>query len=662
MTVSTARTDGPRSATNALRLLAPVAVAALAAFASPNASVAQSGAPLRLAPPPRPAAPAEPAPSVQTPATRGDTVTEGGIVVQRLGGGDGGAVGVLSLDDGGLAGTVWQGSSRGLIADLLARAPGSVASPPLHDLLRRLLLTAAPLPPAATGGVDADTVLAARARLLVAMGAAADADALVAAAGRRALTGDLAWPAFEARLLAGDIAGACSTVRARAGDLAAAEWQKALIFCQLVAEQFDQAQFGLSLLRERRVDSDTLFLAVAEALAARQTPKVDATARGSVTPLNLALLRLAWTAVPEGFLDGASASVAAALARSRDLPEASRLAMAMQAEAFGALPVAELRSLVVGLKVTKQELAAALTIADTEAPARAVALLYRAAQAQDVPAARVEVLSRLWEVAAANGMAGTASRLATPLLADVPLLAEFGWFAGAAARMALFDRDLARALGWYDIAAAAASTDSVADGVATGLWPLLRLALGDVRRVPGPAAPPAAAQATPPVTVVAGGAAPGVTQPGGVTVTQIVPLQGDIAVRWDAARLERWLAADAGQHRDAAAARAQRMLALLDAAGDPVPDTVWRAGLPASATAAAPVVATEAAWRLGLDRAGAEGRQGETVLFAVAALGGRDVAAVDAATLHAVVRALAGCDYGEAARAFALDAALVAGL
>jgi hypothetical protein len=665
MTVSTADVRAARGACGAAamrRALAPLGVAAIVLVAGAGSAYAQSGAPLRLAPPERFAPPPSELPATAPSAAgAGAGIPADGVVVQRLGGIDSEAVGVLLPDHGGLAEPVWQDSSRALVVGLLTRLSGTIASPPLRDLVRRLLLTTA-RPPAAAGADDG-SLLAARTRLLVAMGAVADADALIAAAGRRASGGDLAWPSFEARLLANDAAGACRIVRERGRDLAGADWQKALIFCQLIAEQTDQAQFGLNLLRERRIGGDPLFFTVADALAASQTPKLDVvTGAASATPLDLAMLRLAWTAVPARLLDGAPAGIHAAVARTPDLAEDERLATAIRAEAAGAMDAAELRALFGDLKITRQELAAALTIADSEAPSRAVALLYLSARSQDVPAARAEVLQRLWEVASAHGIAGTAARVAAPLLVEMPVLPEFAWFAGTAARMALYASDLPRALGWYEIAAAAASTDSVARDTATALWPLMRLALGDVRRLPQTRPAPAPAEATPPVTVV-GGAVPTV-RPDAVAIAGTMPAPGGIAVPWDGARLVQWLRAEAERAGADAPARALKMLALLDAAGDLVPDAAWRDALPPAGTGAvaAPAAATDSAYRLGLDRAAAGGRTGEAILFAAAALAGRDAGAVDASTLWSIVGALARVGQAEPARAVAVDAALSAGL
>lgn len=638
-------------------MLTALAAATLLTLVTVSAATAQSGAPLRLAPPERLAAPSD---KSSNPAGGVKPAGEG-IVVQRLGGVDSEAVGVLQPGQGGLAATVWQGGARALAVDLLPRVPGTIASPPLRNLVRRLLLTRAPPPPAPADGSVDNSLVAARARLLVSMGAVDDAFALIAAAGRRTRTGDLAWPSFEARLLSGDIAGACRIVREYGGDLAGTDWQKALIFCQLIAEQGDQAQFGLNLLRERRIAGDPLFFGLAEALATRQTPNADEfVAPGAATPLNLALLRLGWTAIPQRMLDDAPAGVIAAMARMPDLPEAQRLAAAIRAEAAGSLPATDLRALFESLAVTKQELAAALTIADSEPPARAIALLYLSARSQNVPAARAEVLQRLWEVASTHGLAGTAARVAAPLLGEVPLLPEFSWFAGAAARIALYTSDLPRAFGWYEVVASAASSDSLADEAATGLWPLIRLALGDVRRLP-PTVPPTAPEDTaPPVAVVAGGT--NTTRTDADAGAGTVAPQGEIAVPWERARLDRWLLDDVERHRGAAAARAGRLLSMLDAAGDPVPDTAWRAALPPAAATTPADVAAEAVFRLGLDRAAAAGRQGETLLFATAAMAGRDAGSLDAATLHAIVRALARTGFNEPARAFALNAALAAGL
>jgi hypothetical protein len=650
--------------------IVPLLIAAGAIAVGAGPAVAQSGAPLRLAPIERPATErARPdAPTAPGGAVTSGQTTANGIVVQRLAGVDSEAVGVLLPGQGGLAATVWNGSSRDLVADLLPRVPGTVTSPPLRELLRRLLLTTAPPPLAGNG--ESGSLTAARVALLVAMGATGDAEALIAAAGRRAPSGDLAWPTFEVRLLAGDLAGGCRLAReqtaAIANDAAGISWQKALIFCQLVTEQTDQAQFGLSLLRERGVADDPLFFAIADALAAGGKPDlggVDLTRR--TTPFDLALLRLAWSAPPAGFLEHAPAGIAAALAHMPDLAEATRIAAAIRAEAAGALSPADLRAMLAALDFTDQELAAALTIADSDAPARAMALLYQAARTQQVPAARAEVMQRLWEVAGQEDMPGTAGRLIAPLLADIPLLSEYTWFAGTASRIALYGGDLPRALGWYEVAAAAAFTDSVAAEVATDLWPVIRLALGDVRRLPAEAPAPPAADTAPPVSVIAGGTQ--TARSDSVVVTPTVPQLGIIALPWDSTRLDTWLRAVAGRSAGGqpgkAPVRAVRLLALLDAVGDPVSDSAWRFALP-TAGAAAPKAAEmgAAVYRLGVERAATAERQGETILLAAALLGGRGTAAVDAASVAAMVRALAAAGYPVEARAAAVEAALAAGL
>ncbi len=663
---------GAGGAVNAGRMLVLLAVAAIAAAgASTGEARAQGKVPMQLAPPEsltRGGGGSGNAPGDTAPAA--DAFTPSGeIVVQRLGGIDREVVGLLAPGQGGLDVDVWRGSSRALVADLLRSVPGTIASPSLRDLVRRLLLTSAP--PPVSAGVDNVSILALRGRLLVAMGEPSDADALVAAASRHALGPELAWPAFDARLLTGDAAGACRLVRELGGQLTSIEGQKALIFCQLLAEQKDPAQFGLSLLRERRAESDTLYFTLAEGLAFGYPPRTgEAVAAGAVTPLNLALLRMAWAEVPGWFAEQASPGIVEAIARTPDLAEGVRLAAAIRAEAAGALPAADLRALFEQLKVTPQELASALTIADTEKPARAVALLYLAARAQTVPAARAEALQRMWEIAAQYGVRGTAARLAAPLLAEIPLLSGFSWFAGTASRMSLLAGDLPRALGWYDTAAAASGADPVALETATALWPLVRLALGDVRRLPpAPAQVPAADVAREDV-VVTGAVRVSTREP--VTIVETLPLDSKIALPWDRRKIDRWVETDFERHRDVAPARAGMMLALLDAVGDPVRDTLWRATLPglqdggaskpAAKPSTPPIAATEPAFRLGLDRAAAAGRQGEAILFAAAVLGGRDAGSVDPATLHAIVDGLARIGFPDLARAVARDAAVASGL
>lgn len=228
--------------------------------------------------------------------------------------------------------------------------------------------------------------------------------------------------------------------------------------------------------------------------------------------------------------------------------------------------------------------------------------------------------------------------------------------------MALRAGDVARGLGWYDVVAAASFTDPEAQASATALWPLLRLALGDVRRLPAQPLQPNPADVARGVSVVAG--AVKTTQEPETADRQAIPPGGEIAMPWDRRRLDLWIEAESGRDRAGAPARAAAMLALLDAVGDPVPEAAWRATLPpwnGSVDERATVV-PHAAYRLGLVRAAADGRRGEAILFAALVLGSRDPVALDAASLYAIADGLARVGRPEFGRAFALDAALSAGL
>jgi hypothetical protein len=572
-----------------------------------------SGQPVPIAPPPEvPAAPTEPAADLGA-----------RIDVNPLSAPDPSSVGTLYDGDGGLGVEMWRGSRRELVERLIPLLPAPSESPVAQALTRRLLLTAAAVP---AGQAGAKSLVHLRLERLAALGASEAAVALARLAPPALQDAALARLEIDARWAMGDDIEACLLARRQLRRDDNPYWLKASLVCHARAGDQQQIALSLSLARDQGID-DGPFFALAEALLGAEL-KLGAAAR--LEPLHMALARQ-FKQYPAG--DAATAAnapaVLAALARSpggaaalagtsgapqvRDAlgapgDAAAHLIAAERAEALGALSPAELAKIYSEARFTDQERQGMLS---AEVSARANALYYQVALAQPVPLARAEALRRAWVSGRERGFFGTAARANLAAARQLTPAPELSFIATAAIRALLTAGDADAARPWHaHLTARPAGLDAQIDAAAAEVWPLMTVA--------------------------------GQTGP------------------WDNAAFRRWLAIASRGDGAQPAAKAALLLALAEALGQTIPRETWD-----EFYGVAPVGEDQppaAGVLRGLREAAAGKRKGETVLFALIALGPRGPARATAATLAAVIEGLGAVGLAAEARQVALEAMLARGL
>lgn len=608
---------------------------------------AQSNAPISLIPPPvnksdvdkdGPAAEipqrgAEPSEIVRSiPGT-----SDSSVKIRGLGEVDTDAVGLTGRNAGGLSAAMWRGTSRAIAERLLTAMPERLASSAAHDLARSLLLNAAEPPASLGGGIS---LVELRVKKLIALGAAEDAGRLLRAVSARAVPQNLIESAVQARLLTPDFAGACEAVELFDTGFVSEFGQKALIFCQLLDQEFSEVVLGLELLREQNLAQDVMFFELANAVISGATPSPEQLAvPEQANALNLALIRVSGAQVPPWFAEADAPSVLNAVAITPNADRETRLAAARGAAKWGALSPAELADIYAGLGITDDEIAAVLLEPEAASAGLRLAVMYLAVEKQSIAVARAEVLREMLRVASEHQDWRLAAKLMAPLLRLVQPAPVYLWFAGDATAVSLTAGEVDRALDWFQIADGRSGDDETVADALTAIWPALRMA-------------------------ASGGTA---TQSGGVqtrvfdqsgrrSVTAIPGATNLSAVRrdrlpWDARRLESWITmqeANGGQN-------VATVLALFDALGEQVSDAFWlraEAGEPVSVAFPALDV-----W-IGLQRAANARKVAETALYALLIVGEREVSQLHPAAIHSVVGALQRVGLPDSARAFALEVAV----
>ena len=521
-------------------------------------------------------------------------------------------LGSLGPEQGGFGPALWTGSSRAVVRLGLARLPVDTPSRAVHGLTRRLLATAA-MPPfreSSRDGRDSSAfLLALRLEKLAALGERGDVVSIAARIPPSAVGERIARVRVESRFLASDEAGACPEVAASSRLYTDPFWRKGVIFCQVIEGNRDGAFIGLDLLREQGHD-DPLFRAGIDALLGLRALSLKTA--GAMTPLHLAILRRTGKSLPKDVAKTDKALMMRGLIQLAALDPESRLVLAERAEAMGVLETAALWELYRSYP-TIEEGNAPDDITDTGVNGRAA--LYQRAMAAPEAEGQAGIIARALALAAQGdpqkaqkegrgGQVMAAARLYQPMVARMPPAPGLVWFAEHAARVLLLTGNTRQGMEWRDLAQEGhAPVGETAVG--QRLWPLTRLV--EHRFKP-----------------------------------------------WEAAALAAWRAAQT----DTSHLRERDVLVtiLLDAAGgSPVGAEEWMRLVDEGLGAREGRLPNMPIW-LGLARAAEGGRVGETVLFALLALGGDAPAVVDPLVLHHVITALRKIGLAEEACALAIEA------
>ena len=506
-------------------------------------------------------------------------------------------------------------------------------------------------------------ILERRVAQLAAMGDWQNVRALVELVPLSAQTENILKIKTDLALIEGGVDSACAEAGERLYASEETYWQKVFAFCQLRDGNVAAAFLTVDLLREQGVE-DPVFFWAAEIMAGNRpiTPNGIRT----LTPLQLAMLRSAGRPFPSQLVRRGDATLLRVLAEAEPLYIAEedddetivaerfrealdlRLDAAERAVSLGSLSPEVLRQLYrseifeedlieeelselelqIDLPSPIAEQEPLLPVTDTEEDTQpefdlddfpvdtvlARARLFKLAEAQAIPTAQAEVISRAIDFARADrGRTGpdvaTMGLIYAPLLKDLVPTGDLVWFAGNAARALIAAGELEDGNDWLDLTRTYARTSIEAADVSAAMWPIER------------------------------------------------QLQPSLINRFTPLRLKRW-----EETRPSSRLQSDKALILstLTALGETVTNADWMSlmGREVSQTSDYP---SPHIWN-GLDNAANNQRIGETVLMALIALGEEGPAGASPIVLSHVMTTLVRIGLEEEARRFAVEAAIIHGL
>lgn len=586
------------------RLRATLSVLAFTLALPALAQEAPPSAPRSILPPALAEDAAPPTDSGSRPQVETGSLTQGSAV--RLG--------ILDAGSGGFDDTLWQGTPPATVTTLLPNLPIAQGSPALHDLNRRLLLSAAPLTPQAGDAALGDTertVIAARLRLLAARGDLGGLTALAGRVGRELEDDEMVRLKTTALLLSEDFEEACITASDQVGRTADAEWLKLLAFCRALSGDRAGAALTIELLQESAVDDPTFYQLLNARLQPPDAP-VKLTSLRAASPLVLAMALEQGAALPEDTLDDAAPLVLAKLAATPALTIEKRLQAARAVAELGGMPADRLREIYAAAPFSRLDRIGAALIAAELPPALADALLYQGIVAANNGAERASMVQAASLLAARQRTLPALANLVADAVAEIAPTPETLPAAMDITRLLLLTGRSQEAALWYEaLRTAASGGDGKATATLIDLWPL----------------------------AIVGAAAD--------------------AASFSPEILDLWRQNRQALDEDARRQQELTLFTLLEALGYAVPEIAWE-GLSGGPAASAEAPPSDPIWN-GMIEAAAGGRVGETVLSAAIVCGEGGPAATPPLLMASVVRALKDVGLEADARRLAVEALVARG-
>lgn len=361
-------------------------------------------------------------------------------------------VGLLDSTNGGLAEGIWENTSRSRAEELLNRVPLASASPSVHALARRLVLTTAEAP----AGDAGHAFLSVRLRTLLDAGLVADAGALAAKA-TPSRDAELSRIIADALLLSGRSNDACGQATSLRLDSAEAFWIRLRAFCYAAAGDSGALDLTRGVLQAQNVDNRGFETLLANYGGPRRTPesfRID-----NPSSLDVFLLKAEGQPVDPSWSQrlGMPAN-AIALRDAADSPD-QRFEAAEELCRTGAMSAGELGQVADGATFSPDQINAAATIAPTLSFLAGQALLRQAAHhASDAEARKVLLLQALRLGATRNLLAVSAQLQGSAASAIVPQRTDRG-VADMMASALMLSGHAEAAARWYDILDLNSDTD-----------------------------------------------------------------------------------------------------------------------------------------------------------------------------------------------------------
>jgi hypothetical protein len=395
-------------------------------------------------------------------------------------------IGSLGKKDGGLGLEMWKGTDSTFAQTILKLLPVNAPSPAMRNLAKRLLLSDAFQPskkeekglqaisPSGKPIISEDqeaTFLPLRFAKLASLGAKNELIELGNLIPAEDMLGVLAKEAIYARLLSGETVKVCDEVIELAKRTNESYWRKALIVCQLILGNRDDALLSLELLLAE-LDSEDKFSKLIYTLA-DETNKIE-------FDINSIYFKILIAVLPGQQLDkhrlNLEPSGLSVVAKNVNLSWKIRMLAAEKAVLAGSLSSIYLGELATQFKFEENIFSRAASESKSMEGFMARALLLKAAALNTSFIERARFLRLLLDSADSDEIFQVYASVIMPILLTIKPRQDLIWFASSATRASIAGGNYILASEWLAVLGKTLDLDYEASGSLLRLLPLIAIA------------------------------------------------------------------------------------------------------------------------------------------------------------------------------------------
>ena len=395
-------------------------------------------------------------------------------------------IGNLGKKDGGLGLEMWKGTDSTFALTILKLLPVNAPSPAMRNLAKRLLLSDAFQPskkeekglqaisPSGKPIISEDqeaTFLPLRFAKLASLGAKNELIELGNLVPTEDMLGVLAKEAIYARLLSGETNKVCDEVIELAKRTNESYWRKALIVCQLILGNRDDALLSLELLLAE-LDSEDKFSKLIYTLA-DETNQIEFDKNSIYFKILIAVLPGKQLDKHRLNLDPSGLSV---VAKNSNLSWKIRMLAAEKAVLAGSLSSIYLGELATQFEFEENIFSRAATESKSMEGFMARALLLKAAALNTSFIERARFLRLLLDSADSDEIFQVYASVIMPILLTIKPRHDLIWFASSATRASIAGGNYILASEWLAVLAKTLDLDYEASGSLLRLLPLIAIA------------------------------------------------------------------------------------------------------------------------------------------------------------------------------------------
>ena len=354
-------------------------------------------------------------------------------------------IGILSVDKG-LGYKMWEGSDRKFVEKYLKLLPVNKKSDIAIDLTKKLLLTSASVP----SGESENNLFIIRIKKLLELGDLENAKLLIDAFPDDEKEEEIQKIELEINLSLNNFDFVCSNIDEKLKRYRSnLYWKKIQIFCQILNDEINKANLGLSLIKEDKNFNDDDFLSILDNLIYKED--IDGSQFQNINLLNLAMTRIGKITLSDVTSFNDDPLFLSMLYGMPNVSIETRIAALEKSQKLISIPKDTIEEIYNSYEVKGNEMKFPLDNEFVDLGPATQAILYQRAIKEVNIENKAKILKKALDIALEHKSYSLIVQLNLETILEIKPSKKLLWFANTASKALFYSNELEVAFEWYEL-------------------------------------------------------------------------------------------------------------------------------------------------------------------------------------------------------------------